>query len=194
MERQAFQYVKSVLGLKNNTNSNKVRLTMARPKVEHMLWVLLRKNMKKYESHFGIRPSFYDIGDKLYTEWLRKGDNILFRADLYKMPDSVLRNIVEERRLSYMANLTNTKLGSNFRESVRKNWYNFPDGRDSLLIRFLTNVGFFNSRMLPERKRFGKPNNRRHAANDCYASMELRDKTLKEVREVTKYNTMICRD
>lgn len=69
VESYFIKYVKSILGLKNCVNSDKVRLTLGKPKVQYGLWLLLRKNVRKYERHFGDKTRLNIVMGK-YEGWL----------------------------------------------------------------------------------------------------------------------------
>ena len=185
VERHSVQYTKSVLGLKNCVNSRRIRLALGRPKVEHLLWLLLRKNLDKYERHFGTRPALYLKVDQLYTQWLRKGKRLLCQSDISRMPYSVLKLLVEERSLEDAAADLKVEVGDKFRESIRRNWFKFPDKRDALLIKYLVNYGFFNPRFVPNCEWCGGANSRRHITNDCLATESLRYRTTAKIRELT---------
>jgi len=52
VERGNLRYTKSILGPSNQVNSDRLRRILNRPLDRHSLWVLMRKNMKKYKDHF----------------------------------------------------------------------------------------------------------------------------------------------
>jgi hypothetical protein len=48
VERGNLKYTKSILGLSNQVNSDRLRIILNRPLDRHCLWVLMRKTMRKY--------------------------------------------------------------------------------------------------------------------------------------------------
>jgi len=54
------RYTKSILGLSNQVDSDRLRIILNRPLDRHSLWVLMRKNMKKYKDHFREEPWMYN--------------------------------------------------------------------------------------------------------------------------------------
>jgi len=60
VETGNLKYTKSILGLNNQVNSERLRIIMNRPLDRQSLWVLMRKNMRKYKNYFGEEPWIYN--------------------------------------------------------------------------------------------------------------------------------------
>jgi hypothetical protein len=70
VERANLKYTKSILGLVNQVNSDRLRVILNRPIDRNYLWVLMRKNIRKYKNHFGEDPWIFNKIDFEYTNWL----------------------------------------------------------------------------------------------------------------------------
>ena len=70
VERGNMQYNKSLLGLINQVCSDRLRIILNRPLDRHSLWVLMRKNMRKYKNYFGDEPWIFNRIDTEYHKWL----------------------------------------------------------------------------------------------------------------------------
>jgi len=60
VERGNLRYTKSILGLINQVYSDRLRIILNGSLDRYSLWVLMRKNMKKYKDNFGVEPWVYN--------------------------------------------------------------------------------------------------------------------------------------
>ena len=70
VERGNLKYTKSILGLSNQVNSNRLRIILNRPLDRHFLWVLMRKNIRKYKNHLNEEPLIYNKINLEYKKWV----------------------------------------------------------------------------------------------------------------------------
>jgi hypothetical protein len=161
------------LGLGNNTSSDRIRLALYKPRIEHSLWALLKKNLKKYKSHFGEPPSLYVKIDAKYTAWFNKSSHLI---DPNKTTHKILKELIETKSINEIAKKLEVKLGTTFKGNLKKYYYVYPDKRDALLFRYIVNYGFFNPRLFPVCQYCDQANSRKHVTNDCDHFYDVRSK------------------
>lgn len=184
VEGYSMKYTKSILGLSNQTNSDRLRLILNRSKERHLLWVLLRKNLKKYRNHFQEEAWIYNKVDLKNKLWLlsrnvvklKKGEGII---ELEKFINSKehweLKAIVAQASKQFIASELGIKIGENYSMVHKKNYYMAPDKRDGHLIRYLVDFGFYKTRFVKICKHCGQMNSRTHVTNSCRAFEDLRN-------------------
>jgi hypothetical protein len=186
IEKHGVQYVKSILGLNNSCNSDRVRAALYKPRIEHSLWLMLRKNIKKYIKHFKSTPNIYDKINLEYENWFKQGKPSLVykQADLENIDDRELKRLTAHLSVTQQASGIGVEVSANFKRKFDKHYYKYPDKRDGLLLRYLVNYGFFNGRLFEKCQYCDGKNSRSHVTNDCPHFEELRMKTLRELRSV----------
>ena len=187
------KYVKSILGIRNNVSSDRVRLILCRPRIEYLLWLMLRKNIGKYVSNFGEYPEIYREVDSLYEKWLGKEKDILDKMS--RMNSNTLKEEVTLKNLREMSQRCNgdgVRVDEKFKSYYSKLYYKWPDRRDKFMILYLSNCGFFHKRLFPKCKFCGKDNGRTHITNECpklgtqrkWIQEEIRKKSGKEADDL----------
>ena len=71
IERGSMRYTKSILGLSNQVNGNRLIVILNQPLNRHILWVPMRKTKKKYIDHFNEEAWIYNRVDMEYESWFR---------------------------------------------------------------------------------------------------------------------------
>ncbi len=191
VERGSMKYTKSVLGLNNQVNSNRLRVILNRPLDRHMLWVLLRKNMRKYRKHFQEDAWIYNIVNNKYEIWMNSiaEKTKINEAMLEEEKDySKYKKFVGDCSLKYMAVEDNLNVSDNYRDEHKKKYYMAWDKRDSHMIRYLVNHGFYKHRFRPKCEYCGEDNSRGHVTNKCPEFTELRNRTWKEIGKIRMTN------
>ena len=87
VERGNLSYTKSILGLNNQVNSDRLRIILNRPLDRHCLWALMRKSMRKYKNHFGEEAWIYNKVNLGYEKWLGNITGKEKAAEIFEMED-----------------------------------------------------------------------------------------------------------
>ena len=185
VERGNIRYTKSILGLSNQVNSNRLRVILNQPLNRHMLWALMRKTYKKYIDHFKEEAWIYNRINMEYENWFKSRHKEGMATDYH-----AFKMQVAEISIRHMANQDNIKVGLGYRETHRKNYFMAWDKRDGHLIRYLVNQGFFKGRYIPKCPFCNSDNSRQHVTNVCPKFENLREKTwinLKKTRNIEHY-------
>jgi hypothetical protein len=176
-------FAKSVLGLHNQVNSNRVRLALCRPKVCHNLWALLRRNIRKYKDHFKEDIWIYNIIDYNYEQWFKKGGSLLYKCDIPKLEYRDFKRLVAEKSRTAMAAELKVNLGADFAEVYKKYYFKWPDKRDIHLLKYIVNGGFYKSQW-HDKCLCGEDNSRTHVTNTCTIYEQLRNSTTEKLGKV----------
>lgn len=166
VEKNAVSFIKIILDLDNGVSSDKLRLAMALPKLEHRLVISLIKNIRKYESHFQEKITIYDeIIDK-YKK--------IFEYD-WENTDNVkeIKSIIIKKSIRLMGNKLGIIIGNNFEESYKKNLYKWCDKRDFFLLKFIVNYGYFRERLKNTCPFCEKENNNRNHITDFCPGLRI---------------------
>jgi hypothetical protein len=187
VEKHSIRYTKSIFGLSYQVNSDRLRLILARPREKHMLWVLLRKTLRKYKKHFGDDPFIYNRVNADYLSWYRTGIGILKQVDPDLLTYENFKQIVANKSRESLADDLKIPIINNFSDMFRKHYYKYPDKRDGHLIRYLDNFGFYTTRFdgCGICKHCGEGNSRTHVTNECSGFKDLRESTTKKLEKLT---------
>ncbi|MFO0359348.1 MAG: RNA-directed DNA polymerase, partial [Flavobacteriales bacterium] len=166
--------IKSLFRMPVSTNNKRIRVNLAINDMETTLKLSLLKNYFKYIKMFGEEPSFYkDTLTEYFGSVTIKSENLTqFISDF------------EKRKLREEARSFEIELSDRY-ETIQKEKYNFPDKRDSLMLKFFSNVGFFSSRFMEKCKHCSSDNSRRHAVDDCTQYSSWRTRLLGELDKIT---------
>ena len=189
VERGNLQYTKSILGLSNQVNSNRLRVILNRPLDRHMLWVLMRKSMRKYKNHFGEEPWIYNKISYEYEKWLGKLAGNEKTEEIYKMEKKdygKFKSIVGDYSIKSLAIEDGLEIAEHYRATHYKKYFMSWDKRDGHMIRYLVNHGFYKARIIPTCKHCGEANSRTHVTNICPAFDRHRTNAWKELDELRK--------
>jgi hypothetical protein len=196
VEKSNIKYSKSILGLSNQVNSNRLRLILGKPLERHMLWVLMRKTRKKYRDHFGEEAWIYNKVDNEYENWIQKmtlagEDSRLKKAIVMEKIDyRKFKWYIGDNSISYLAKGDGIKIGEAYRTLHGKKYFKAWDKRDNYLIRYIVNHGFYKGRFIKDCRHCGETNSRTHVTNECTTFETLRKwtwKQLKKTRVIDKY-------
>ena len=192
VESGCMKYVKAILGLKNQVNSNRLRVILNAPLNRHNLWALMRKTRRKYKEHFGEEPWIYNKADHQYETWVRSfgQDKLLDALTLEKCNYGTFKKFINTLSITSLAMEDGITLGVRYRLLHRTKYFKAWDKRDYYLIRYLVNHGFFKERFIPLCEHCGEENSRKHVTNDCPAFESVRAWTwgkLQERRTLSKY-------
>lgn len=179
LEKTRLKYFRSILGTKDNVSSNLLRVVLNLPKMEYLLYNRLLNVVCKYQYHFNQRPTIYD--------------NIL-SAFQNRVQCTPTMNMVQRYshikfiNIKMMAKYAKININQQFIPIMQKYYYKYPDRRDGLMIRYLCNYGFFDSRLFPTCKYCGQANSRDHITNDCQEQFfcDLRQSTLRDISQLTR--------
>src|SRR5690606_24931145 len=149
---------KSILGLSNQVNSNRLRVILNKPLDRHNLWVLMRKNLQKYRNHFKEDAWIYNKINCKYECWLKSltGNRLPRALLLEKQGYGKFKKFIGDASVLALAQKDGLKIGSRYRELHKKSYFMAWDKRDGHLIRYLVNHGFYKARFLPECKFCGE--------------------------------------
>lgn len=187
VESHSMKYTKSILGLSNQVNSNRLRLILNRSLERHMLWVLLRKNIKKYKIHFEEDPWIYNAVDMKYLKWLAdttKKTVAVVEEEISDKEHWELKRIVSNLSKRDLAAELGIEINENYSKIHKKCYFMAPDKRDGHLIRYLLDFGFYKTRFCAICKHCGSVNSRSHVTNDCEAFSALRERVRKKLKKV----------
>ena len=84
VERGNLKNTKSILWLKNQVNSKRLRIILNRPLERHWLWVLMRIKIRKNMNHFIEEPWIYKKIRLKFEKWL---DNLSGNDEAAKIID-----------------------------------------------------------------------------------------------------------
>jgi hypothetical protein len=191
VERGNMRYIKSILGLKNQVSSERLRLILNKPLEKHTLWVLLRKTLKKYKQHFGEDAWIFNKANYKYEKWIQgmsegKDDKLVKAITLEKKNYTLFKRFIGEHSLKEMASNDGIIIGDKFREMFKKNYFVAWDKRDNHLIRYLVNHGFWKGRFFPKCRHCGELNSRKHVTNECKLFDDLRNIILNELKKTRR--------
>ena len=189
VERGNLQYTKSILGLSNQVNSDRLRIVLNRPLDRHSLWALMRKNMRKYKSHFGDEPWIYNKIDCEYEKWLCKVAGKDKAAGIIKVESEdygKFKWYIGDYSIKSMAMEDGLEIADHYRGTHNKKYFMAWDKRDGHMIRYLVNHGFFKARIIPVCKHCGEANSRTHVTNTCPAFDDLRARAWKKLNELRR--------
>jgi len=175
VEKMVFKFLKSIIGLKENINNNKLRMTVAFPKVEFGLYTRLMKLTSSYKNHFNEECYIYNSILNTYKKWLNKDTNKLKLGDI--------KEACENRCLRQIAKEENIQVANNYEKTIRKNWYTWADRRERMVITYMCGWGFFETRLFPICANCGENNSRTHATNECTSTAKLRNEYLIKIRK-----------
>jgi len=126
VERGNLRYTKSILGLSNQVNSDRLRIICKRPLDRHSLWVLVRKNMNKYKDHFGEEPWIYNKINYDYERWLNKVAGKEKSQELFELERidyGKFKWNIGEYSIRSMASNDGLEIADNYRETHNKKYY-----------------------------------------------------------------------
>ena len=189
VERGNLQYTKSILGLSNQVSSDRLRIILNRPLDRHSLWVLMRKNMRKYKNHFGDEPWIFNKIDSEYEKWLYKVAGNEKAAEIIKNEKGnygKFKWYICDYSIKSMAVEDGLEIADHYRSTHNKKYFMAWDKRDGHMIRYLVNFGFYRSRIIPLCMHCGEANSRAHVTNICPAFDGLRESAWKKLNELTK--------
>jgi hypothetical protein len=192
VERGNMKYSKSILGLKNQVNSDRLRVILNRPLERHMLWALMRKTIRKYKDHFGETPWIYNKVDNKYENWLRdlstkeKAGGLYRALAIEKTNYGMFKRLVSDYSITSLAKDDGIRLGNSYRVMHKKKYFKAWDKRDGHLIRYLVNHGFYKERYQEFCRYCGQKNGRRHVTNECPSFEKLREWTCKGLGKYIK--------
>ena len=176
LEKHRLKYIKSIINTKDNVKNNLLRLVLCLPRLEYLLFNRLLNIIEKYEIHFNEKIPIFNNIIKAFND--RTGaiqiKNKNQRYDIKK-----IKNIIN------IARQENIKVSTGYMNLFNKHYYRYCDKRDNLLIKLMTNYGFFDSRLFPICKYCGKDNSRVHIINECPNKFftDLRNEYSKKVGE-----------
>lgn len=189
VERGNLKYTKSILGLSNQVNSDRLRVILNRPLDRHCLWALMRKNMRKYKNHFGEEPWIYNKISFEYEKWLKELAGKEKAEEIFAMEVAnygKFKWTVGDYSIRSMALEDGLDIAQNYREVHNKQYFMAWDKRDGHMIRYLVNHGFYKARFIPLCKHCGEANSRKHVTNECPAFDDLRERAWDELDELRK--------
>ena len=158
LEKARMKYIRSIINIKDNVKSNLLRLVLCMPRIEYNLFNRLINVIEKYEKHFNEKLPIFNI--------IINAFNIRTGAD--KINNKKIRyEIIKQRNIENIALFEGININNNYINFFNKYYYRFCDKRDNLMIKFLVNYGFFESRLFPICKYCGKNNSRSHIIKEC---------------------------
>ena len=161
VERGNLKYTKSILGLSNQVNSNRLRIILNRPLDRHSLWVLMRKNMRKYMNHFNDEPWIYNKINLEYEKWfsnLAGKENLTKMIEIEKIDYGKFKWSVGDYSIKSLAIEDNLEIADHYRETHNKKYFMAWDKRDGHMIRYLVNHGFYKLTFIPICEHCGEAN------------------------------------
>lgn len=194
VERGNLKYTKSILGLSNQVNSDRLRIILNRPLDRHCLWVLMRKNMRKYMNHFNDEPWIYNKINLEYEKWLSNlagKENLAKMIEIEKIDYGKFKWSVGDYSIKSLAIEDNLEIADHYRGTHNKKYFMAWDKRDGHMIRYLVNHGFYKARFIPRCEHCGEENSRTHVTNICPAFDNLRTSTWKQLNELRKTKVKI---
>ena len=165
VERGNLQYTKSILGLSNQVNSNRLRVILNRPLDRHSLWVLMRKNIMKYKKHFGDEPWIFNKIDSEYVKWLSKVAGSEKAEGIIKIEKEdygKFKWYVGDYSIKSLALEDGLEIADHYRNTHNKKYFMAWDKRDGHMIRYLVNFGFYKERIMRKCVLCGEANSRTH--------------------------------
>jgi hypothetical protein len=158
IERIRMRFIKSVIGVKDNTSSNRFRLALNIPLFEHDLFIRLHKVVQKYRDRFNEEPHLVlPILDKFIKDLkISPGD------DKQVMKAKALSNSNK-----YLAELEGIELGEDHALVTGKYLYTWADKRDHFVLKYIINFGFFNVRYRNTCELCNETSSRTHITNEC---------------------------
>ena len=174
LEKHRLKYIKSIINTKDNAKNNLLRLVLCLPRLEYNLFNRLLNIIEKYEIHFNEKlPIFNTIIDAFN---IRTGANqIKNKYNRYE--------IIKFNNIKMIAKQENIIVSGRYQQLYNKYYYRYCDRRDNLLIKFMINYGFFDSRLFLKYKYCGMNNSRAHVVNECVEEffVELRKEYIPKV-------------
>ena len=176
LEKHRMKYIKSIINTKDNVKNNLLRLVLCLPRLEYNLFNRLLNVKEKYENHFNEKIPIFNI----IIEAFNKRTGAIQIKNKNKRYETILIKNIEK-----IAEYEDILVSPEYMNLFNKYYFRFCDKRDNLLIKFMVNYGFFNSRLFPECKYCGLENSREHVVNKCT------DKFFTDLRE--EYTEKICK-
>jgi hypothetical protein len=164
------KHLKSILRLPKTTKTSRILVALGITKFKYTLQLQLARTIGKYGDWFGDVPQRnmelinklkgkFDLGINysdyfLYKEWSRKLNE---RYTWMKAKEVVAHEIPK-----------------NYSSKLR-NMYKACDGRDSMVVKYFCNIGFFRYQYRVTCQHCSEPNSREHAVDECSHYEALRE-------------------
>ena len=181
LEKTKMMFLRSIMGLKDNVSSNRLRMAINVPKMEFELFVRLKRVIDKYRKHFNEEPTIYTGIMKKFYEDINK--YTVNRAE--DMDDEELRKSAKRWSIVKLGIAESTEIGKNYFDVTMKSIYKYIDRRDFWLIRYIIKSGFLSEREWTDRPPMCELCNikitRKHLTNDCPYLTEDREKLAEEL-------------
>ena len=173
VERTRMRCLKSVMGSKDSTSSNRFRLALGIPLIEYELFFRAMNISKKYEENF--KEKAWIINDII--EVFKRDLEITAADTIDTMKDKALQESAARLAKEERINIGN----AGYNIITKRMLYQWLDHRDHYVIKYIVGYGRFNQRLFPSCKHCGKQNSRTHFTNECDQGTEARHKLLKSL-------------
>ena len=181
--------MKNILEMHNSMNSNRLRVILNKGSENKILWVRLRKTIKKHNNHFGESLSIFNELSLDNENWF-EGKNVPLwdNIKIYDVEEHKLANYIIKKSKYELAYDTNTEINKHFHHYYDKNYFKAPNNGDYSLIKWLNNWGFFNPKFKANKSCIycnHEETSRSHIVNDCPSFSTLKQQALREMNAIT---------
>lgn len=171
------KHLKGILRLPKNTKTSRICATLGLTKFKYVLQLQLARTMCKYAERFGSIPP-RNVGlIKMLDERFNLG---IFSSPEFQY-DEWLRMLNERYTHGKVMRLVTHMVPMNYSSKLWEIYY-VCDGRDSMMVKYFCNIGFFRNRFRGICQHCGAENSREHAVDDCVHYDSLRCETIERLR------------
>jgi hypothetical protein len=173
------KHLKGILRLPRTTNTSRIYATLGITKFKYSLQLQLARTLNKYAGWFGELPP-------RNLELIRRLDS-KFDLGLFTSKEFLMRELMRRLNERYTHKKARKLVGHDIPldYSVRLDGlYKTCDGRDSMIVKYFCNVGFFRHKYRETCQHCGAPNSREHAVDECKHYDGLRIEAKKKLREI----------
>jgi hypothetical protein len=189
VESKVMLMVVSILKLEKNTRRDRIRATLALPRVDTSLAVMLIKNLIKYQEFFGTdeRQRFRSIlSEKLGSELYDRYIDVPHLSDInIGLIEKLSKRKCVQKSFNAVEDFPTT-LSENHFNFIKKNVFHKYGLRELFILKFFCNNGSFRRQTRGSvcRNCDAEDNSREHAVNHCPWFKDLRIKTLEDIHKL----------
>jgi hypothetical protein len=173
LKTSLLKHLKGILRLPKTTRTSRLCAVLGITKFKYTLQLQLARTMSKYAEWFGTLPP---RNIDLIRELSSKFNLGIFESERFQY--SYWLRIMNERYTHSKAiKLVSHKIPIDYSHKLRELYY-ICDGRDSMMVKYFCNIGFFRHKFQVICQHCGAENSREHAVDDCEHYADLREETI----------------
>jgi hypothetical protein len=192
LKTSLLRHLKSILRIPRTTSTGRLLATLGITSFKYSLQLQLARTVNKYTNWFGELPT---RNIHLFRALEAKFELNLFSDNNF---DFKLLNIRLNEKYTHMkaVKFVNHRIPLNYSSKLRQ-LYMLCDGRDSMLVKYFCNIGFFRRQYRETCQHCGEVNSREHAVDECSHYEELRNEAKTKLsvyfRNEESLSTMLSR-